>query len=43
MQYTSRRVHVAEWVDGIKLSQSQSDDVSDLVSVGMIAYLTQVC
>lgn len=42
MQYTSRRVHVAEWIDGIKLSQSQSDDVSDLVSVGMIAYLTQL-
>mmetsp|Transcript_9002 Transcript_9002/g.22534 ORF Transcript_9002/g.22534 Transcript_9002/m.22534 type:complete len:662 (-) Transcript_9002:6-1991(-) len=42
MDYTTRRVHVAEWVDGIKLSQSQSDDVQDLVSVGMIAYLTQL-
>lgn len=42
MQYTKRRVHVAEWVEGIKLSQSQSDDVQDLVSVGMIAYLTQL-
>ena len=42
MDYTTRRVHVAEWIDGVKLSQSQSDDVSDLVAVGMIAYLTQL-
>ena len=42
MDYTSRRVHVAEWIEGIKLSQSQSDDVTELVSVGMIAYLTQL-
>ena len=30
-QYTSRRVHVAEWVEGEKLSQSQADDVGALV------------
>merc|ERR1719183_2794193 len=39
---TSRRVHVAEWVDGEKLSQSAAGDVSSLVAVGMIAYLTQL-
>jgi aarF domain-containing kinase len=33
---------VAEWVDGEKLSQSAAGDVSSLVAVGMIAYLTQV-
>ena len=41
-EYTTRRVHVAEWVEGIKLSQSDADDVEDLVAVGMIAYLTQL-
>jgi len=30
-QYTSRRVHVAEWVEGEKLSQSTADDVGALV------------
>ncbi len=35
-------MHVAEWVEGEKLSQSAAGDVSSLVAVGMIAYLTQV-
>lgn len=26
-EYTSRRVHVAEWLEGEKLSQSTADDV----------------
>ena len=41
-QYTSRRVIVTQWLEGEKLSQSQEDDVSELVSVGVIAYLTQL-
>jgi len=41
-QYTSRRVHVAEWVDGEKLSQSTADDVGALVNLGVITYLTQL-
>jgi aarF domain-containing kinase len=41
-QYTSRRVHVAEWVDGEKLSQSKADDVGALVNLGVITYLTQL-
>lgn len=41
-EYTSRRVHTAEWVDGEKLAQSTADDVLDLVNVGVIAYLTQL-
>ena len=40
--YTSRRVHVAEWIDGEKLSQSTADDVSALVNLGVITYLTQL-
>jgi aarF domain-containing kinase len=40
--YTSRRVHVAEWVDGEKLSQSKADDVGALVNLGVITYLTQL-
>ena len=39
---TSRRVHVAEWVDGEKLSQSTADNVGDLVNLGVVTYLTQL-
>jgi len=41
-EYTSRRVHVAEWIDGEKLSQSKANDVSALVNLGVITYLTQL-
>ena len=41
-KYTSRRVHVAEWIEGEKLSQSTADDVSALVNLGVITYLTQL-
>lgn len=41
-EYTARRVHVAEWVDGEKLSQSTADDVGALVNLGVITYLTQL-
>lgn len=40
--YTSRRVHVAEWIDGEKLSSSTADDVGALVNLGVITYLTQL-
>lgn len=41
-QFTSRRVHVAEWIDGEKLSQSTEDDTAALVNLGVITYLTQL-
>ena len=41
-QYTSRRVHVAEWIEGEKLSQSTAGDVGALVNLGVITYLTQL-
>lgn len=41
-EYCSRKIHVAEWLEGEKLSQSQADDVRELVNVGVIAYLTQL-
>lgn len=41
-EYTSRRVHVAEWIVGEKLSQSKADDVGALVNLGVIAYLSQL-
>ncbi|KAL7541821.1 hypothetical protein ACHAXR_012555 [Thalassiosira sp. AJA248-18] len=41
-EYTARRVHVAEWIDGEKLSQSNEDNVSALVNLGVITYLTQL-
>uniref|UniRef100_A0A7S3K780 Protein kinase domain-containing protein n=1 Tax=Aureoumbra lagunensis TaxID=44058 RepID=A0A7S3K780_9STRA len=41
-QLTTRRVHVAEWVEGEKLSQSKAADVSELVELGVVTYLTQL-
>ena len=41
-EYTSRRVHTAQWVVGEKLSQSTADDVGELVNLGVITYLTQL-
>jgi aarF domain-containing kinase len=38
----TRKVHVAEWVTGEKLSQSDADDISRLVNLGVIAYCTQL-
>lgn len=40
--FTARRVHVAEWIEGEKLSQSTADDVGALVNLGVITYLTQL-
>ena len=40
--FTARRVHVAQWVQGEKLSQSKADDVGALVNLGVITYLTQL-
>jgi len=41
-EYTTRRVHVAQWIDGEKLSQSISGDVGSLVNLGVLVYLTQL-
>jgi len=41
-KFTSRRVHVAEWIEGEKLSQSKADDVGALVNLGVITYMTQL-
>ena len=41
-EYTSRRVLTTEWLEGEKLSQSQADDVGNLVNIGVICYLKQL-
>lgn len=41
-EYCTRKVHVAEWLEGEKLSQSGAGDVRELVNVGVLAYLTQL-
>lgn len=41
-KYTTRRVHVAEWIEGEKLSQSTAANVGTLVNLGVITYLTQL-
>jgi len=40
--YTSRRVHTAQWVEGVKLSQAGTSDLSALVNLGVVTYLTQL-
>ena len=35
-------MHVAQWITGEKLSQSKANDVSSLVNLGVITYLTQL-
>eukprot|EP01031_Cornospumella_fuschlensis_P031574 gene31574-38160_t len=39
---TTRRLHVAQWIDGEKLSQSTSKDVSSLVNLGLLVYLSML-
>lgn len=41
-EFTARKVHVAEWIEGEKLSASKADDVGALVNLGVITYLTQL-
>jgi len=41
-EFTSRRVHVAEWIEGEKLSSSTATDVGALVNLGVVVYLTQL-
>ena len=41
-EFTTRNVLTSLWLDGEKLSQSQADDVGDLVGVGVICYLKQL-
>ena len=41
-EHCTKIFHVAEWVDGEKLSSSKAPDVQDLVSLGIVAYLTQL-
>ena len=33
---------MAQWINGEKLSQSKANDVSSLVNLGVITYLTQL-
>ena len=41
-EYTTRRVLTTGWLEGEKLSQSQEDDVAQLVNLGVVAYLKQL-
>jgi len=41
-QLTSRRVLTTSWLDGEKLSQSNPDDIKELVNLGVVCYLKQL-
>eukprot|EP00667_Euglena_gracilis_P002069 EG_transcript_2070 len=41
-EYTTRRIHTNEWIEGEKLAISRAANVGELVSLGTVAYLTQL-
>jgi len=40
--YTTRRILVTEWVDGVKLSQCSPEEIRELISIGQEAFLIQL-
>ena len=38
----TRRLLVSEWIDGVKLSQCEQDEVRSLIEIGQEAFLTQL-
>jgi len=42
MDYCRRRVLVTEWVDGVKLTESQDEEVCDLIMLGQECFLDQL-
>merc|ERR1712232_24977 len=41
-RYTTRRVITSEWIDGIRLSDSTTKEIQDLIPVGVELFLTQL-
>ena len=39
---SSRRVLTTEWVDGVKLADAPSDQIRDLIPIGVELFLTQL-
>lgn len=42
MEYTSRRVMLSKWVNGVKLNGIPKEEIRDLISVGQEVFLTQL-
>jgi len=41
-EYTGRKVIAMEWIDGVKLADASADQISNLVSLGVEAFLQQL-
>ena len=41
-EYTTRRLLVSEWVDGVKLSQCEPDEIRELIAIGQECFLVQL-
>ena len=41
-EYTTRKVLVSEWIEGIKLAASPKDTINRLVPIGLNCFLIQV-
>jgi len=42
MEYCSRRILVTEWVDGVKLSECEPEEIRELIKIGQEVFLTQL-
>mmetsp|Transcript_3840 Transcript_3840/g.11450 ORF Transcript_3840/g.11450 Transcript_3840/m.11450 type:complete len:761 (+) Transcript_3840:40-2322(+) len=42
MEYSTRRLLISEWVDGIKLTKASPEQIKDLIDIGNEAFLTQL-
>lgn len=42
-EFTTRKVHTAQWMEGEKLSQSKADNVRDLVNLGKSKFVLLSC
>ena len=41
-EHCTRRLLVSEWVDGVKLSECEPDEIRELIAVGQESFLTQL-
>ena len=41
-RYTTRRLLVSEWIDGVKLAQCSNEEIRDLIAIGQECFLVQL-
>ena len=41
-RYTTRRLLISEWIDGVKLAQCSNEEIRDLIAIGQECFLVQL-